>query len=220
MIPMKKALTLILLVLLPLSVAAYTLGRVSVHDPSVVWDPTSQNYYIFGSFRKVAKTTDMMNWTEVASGTDPEGAVGVPWKTSTSDNAMSADAFSTPAITKVTVGGVEKDLPNFDAKAWSAKGTSGTYDITGNLWAPDVIWNSTMNKWCMYMSVNGDNWYSSIVLLTADNIEGPYTYQAPVVISGFTANNYTQTDLPLVIGEGTAFPSRYGSPWVSKAKAG
>ena len=217
---MKKVITLILLVLLPLSVAAYTLGRVSVHDPSIVWEPTSQTYYIFGSFRKVAKTNDMMNWTEVASGTDPEGAVGVPWKVGDNNNAPSADAFSTPAVTKVTVRGEEKDLPAFDAKAWSAKGTSETYDITGNLWAPDVIWNPVMQKWCMYMSVNGNSWYSSIVLLTADHIEGPYTYQAPIVISGFTASNYTETDLPLVIGEEAAFPTRYASPWVSTGKAG
>ena len=104
---MKKHFFLILLALLPISVTAYTLNRVSVHDPSIVWEPNSKTYYIFGSFRKVAKTTDMMNWTEVALGKDPNDdpnwAVGVPWKTSTSDNAMSADAFSTPAVTKVMV---------------------------------------------------------------------------------------------------------------------
>ena len=217
---MKKVITLILLVLLPLSVAAYTLGRVSVHDPSIVWEPTSQTYYIFGSFRKVAKTNDMMNWTEVASGTDPEGAVGVPWKVGDNNNAPSADAFSTPAVTKVTVRGEEKDLPAFDAKAWSAKGTSKTYDITGNLWAPDVIWNPVMQKWCMYMSVNGDGWYSSIVLLTADAIEGPYTYQAPIVISGFyNDDDYKLTDLELVLGqELDALPSRYAAPWAHTSK--
>lgn len=204
-----------------LGAAAYTLNRVSVHDPSVVWEPATRTYYIFGSFREVAKTSDMMNWTRVATGTDNGTAVGVPWKTNTSDNANSANAFSSPAVTKVTVGGVEKDLPNFDAKAWSAKGGNQgneAYDITGNLWAPDVIYNTAMNKWCMYMSVNGDNWYSSIVLLTADNIEGPYTYQAPVVISGFTNDNFKETDLELVIGEQSSLPSRYASPWAATSK--
>ncbi|MCR5158339.1 MAG: family 43 glycosylhydrolase [Prevotella sp.] len=204
-----------------LGAAAYTLNRVSVHDPSIVWEPTTQTYYIFGSFREVAKTSDMMNWTRVATGTDNGTAVGVPWKTNTSDNANSADAFSSPAVTKVTVGGVEKNLPTFDAKAWSAKGGNQgneAYDITGNLWAPDVIYNTAMEKWCMYMSVNGDNWYSSIVLLTADNIEGPYTYQAPVVISGFTNDNFKDTDLELVIGEQSSLPSRYASPWAATSK--
>lgn len=72
---------------------------------------------------------------------------------------------------------------------WSARGTKAgsTYDVSGNLWAPDVIWNEEMGKWCMYMSVNGDNWYTSIVLLTADSLDGNWTYVGPVVYSGFTS---------------------------------
>lgn len=45
---------------------------------------------------------------------------------------------------------------------WSAHG-SNSYNISTNLWAPDVIYNPQMNKWCMYMSVNGDNYYSSML---------------------------------------------------------
>ena len=72
---------------------------------------------------------------------------------------------------------------------WSARGTKAgsTYDVSGNLWAPDVLWNEEMGKWCMYMSVNGDNWYTSIVLLTADSLDGNWTYVGPVVYSGFTS---------------------------------
>ena len=69
---------------------------------------------------------------------------------------------------------------------WAARG-GGSYDISGNLWAPDVIYNKKMGKWCMYMSVNGDNWYTSIVLLTADSLDGNWTYVGPVVYSGFTS---------------------------------
>jgi len=220
---MRKNLILLLLALLPIGASAYTLGRVSVHDPSVVWEPNTSTYYIFGSFREVAKTTDMMNWTRLTLGADPAGAVGVPWKTSTSDNAQSTVAFNTPALAGTTPTGAKKAMPSFDAEAWSAKGGSqgkSEYDVTGNLWAPDVIYNITMNKWCMYMSVNGDNWYSSIVLLTADNIEGPYTYQGPVVISGFTNSDYKDTDLEMVLGEQAALPERYTNPWVSTSKAG
>lgn len=72
---------------------------------------------------------------------------------------------------------------------WSARGTKAgfTYNVSGNLWAPDVLWNAEMGKWCMYMSVNGDNWYTSIVLLTADSLDGNWTYVGPVVYSGFTS---------------------------------
>ena len=201
---MRKILFLMLSALLPICTSAVNLTRVSVHDPSVVWDPASQTYYIFGSHRASAKTTDMMNWT----------AFTAPWATATSNNADPNIAFTTPEVTKVKKGGTEYDF-TFDAIKWSARGgTQGQakYDVTGNQWAPDVIYNKVMNKWCMYLSVNGDNWYSSIILLTADNIEGPYRYQAPVVISGFHVGDvkaYKDTDLEIVIGTQDALPDRY-----------
>ena len=201
---MKKNLILLLLALLPISVAAYTLKRVSVHDPSIVWEPNTQTYYIFGSHRAAAKTKDLMNWTEFKA----------PWKAGSNNNAADNVSFTTPAVTKVKKGGQEYDF-NFDAQAWSKRGNSG-YNIGGNLWAPDVVYNKAMQKWCMYMSVNGDAWFSSIVLLTADNIEGPYTYQAPVVISGFkNGTSYKDTDLEIVIGEQASLPERYnvGNKW-------
>lgn len=91
-------------------------------------------------------------------------------------------------------------------------------NLSGNLWAPDVIWNETMGKWCMYMSVNGNNWQSAIVLLTADNIEGPYTYVDEVVFSGFmegenkgvNAARAAYSDVYKVLGE-NADLKRYSS---------
>ncbi|MBE5940809.1 MAG: glycoside hydrolase family 43 protein [Lachnospiraceae bacterium] len=95
---------------------------------------------------------------------------------------------------------------------WSALGgTQGnsSYKIDGNLWAPDVIYNSTMGKWCMYMSINGDYYYSSIALATADNIEGPYTYAGTVVYSGFdNASQAAMTDYAKVTGTNNV-ASRY-----------
>jgi arabinan endo-1,5-alpha-L-arabinosidase len=62
----------------------------------------------------------------------------------------------------------------------------------------------------MYLSINGDGWYSSIIMLTADNIVGPYRYQAPVVMSGFrSGDSYKSTDLEIVLGEQASLPSRY-----------
>ena len=183
---MRKYLYILLSALVPMSAMAYTLKRVSVHDPSIVWEPVSQTYYIFGSHRAAAKTTDLMNWT----------AFTAPWATATSDNATNGAALA-------------------EAVKWSKRGSTN-YSVDGNMWAPDVIWNKAMNKWCMYLSVNGDNWYSSIILLTADNIEGPYLYQAPVVMSGFhTGTAYKDTDLELVIGTQTSLPGRYavGNGW-------
>lgn len=207
---MKRILFPLLAVLFSVSASAYELKRVGVHDPSVVLDPSTNTYYIFGSHRAVAKTTDLMSWTYVNKGkeTGTTDLVGVAWATANSDNAVSSLAFTTPAVKRVKKGGVEYDFA-FDAQAWSKRGNAN-YDIKGNLWAPDVIYNTAMKKWCMYMSVNGDAWYSSIVLLTADNIEGPYTYQAPVVISGFhTGTAYKDTDLEIVLGTQSSLPERY-----------
>ena len=174
------------------------LKRVSVHDPSVVWDPTTSTYYIFGSHRAAAKCNNMMSWE----------AFTAPWATATSTNADNVDAFTTPQVTKVKKGGVEYNL-NFNALAWSQRG-SASYDVNGNMWAPDVIYNKKMGKWCMYLSINGDFWYSSIIMLTADNITGPYRYQSPVVMSGFRdGDSYKSTDLEIVLGEQASLPSRY-----------
>ena len=205
---MKKILFLMLSALLPMCVSAVNQTRVSVHDPSVVWDPASQTYYIFGSHRDHAKSTDMMNWTKVT----------VPWATATSNNADPNIAFTTPEVTKIKKGGEEYDFA-FDAVKWSARGGAqgqAKYDVTGNQWAPDVIYNKAMQKWCMYLSINGDAWYSSIIMLTADNIEGPYRYQAPVVISGFkNGTEYKDTDLEVVLGSLDVLPDRYktGNKW-------
>ena len=213
---MKKFFILFLLALLPIGMAAYTLGRVSVHDPSIVWDQNSSSYYIFGSHRGAAKTTDLMNWT----------AFTAPWGTSSSVDAANADAFTTNQITSITIGEVVKNFGPFNAYAYSAAIATSSIDgnswgsIDGNMWAPDVIWNPNMEKWCMYLSLNGIQWNSSVILLTADNIEGPYTYQGPIVFSGFNvtdneATSYKKTDLELVLGEQTSLPDRYnkGNSW-------
>ena len=172
---MKKYLYILLSALVPMSAVAYTLNRVSVHDPSIVWEPVSQTYYIFGSHRASAKTTDMMNWT----------AFTAPWATATSTDATNSAALA-------------------EAIKWSKRGST-SYSVDGNMWAPDVIWNKAMNKWCMYLSVNGDNWYSS-----------PYLYQGSVVMSGFhTGTSYKDTDLEKAIGTQASLPSRYavGNKW-------
>ncbi len=183
-----------------------TKKRVSVHDPSVVYDPNSGRYYIFGSHRACAWTSDMQNWTHFSS----------PWKVGGNNNASNDQAFVTPAVTKVPKGGEMVDFPRFNAMEWAAR-TDASYNVNGNMWAPDVLWNPTMQKWCQYLSVNGDRWHSSIILLTSNNVEGPYLYQGPVVISGFYDSQHTwkDTDLELVIGAQNTLPSRYntGNGW-------
>ena len=181
-------------------------ARVSIHDPSVVYNPKDQNYYIFGSHKAGGRTSDMINWY----GSNPV------WGTRTSSNASNSAAFVTPAVKTVKKGGEDVAFPAFNAMNWSAKTDAG-YNVNGNMWAPGVVWNPTMKKFCFYLSVNGNAWHSSIVLLTSDNVTGPYVYQGPVVICGFDngSHSYKDTDLEIVLGTQSTLPARYnvGNGW-------
>lgn len=92
---------------------------------------------------------------------------------------------------------------------WAKQSTNP--DVKDNMWAPDVLWDETMGKWCMYMSINGDNRRSAIVLLTADKVDGDWTYVGPVVYSGFSKGNMGRTDVGKVLGENPDL-TRYQSP--------
>ncbi len=185
-------------------------ARTSVHDPSVVWDAQSKQYYIFGSHRAQARTSDLYRWTYISP--------AIPWGTVVDGAVVSgtanSDAFTHPQVRSLTTAaGKTVTLPDFDAEAWAAMASvNGDYTVDGYMWAPDIIYNPVMKKWCQYLSVDGDNWASSILLLTADDINGPYVYQGPVVIGGFNgknANSYKDTDLEQVIGTQTSLPTRY-----------
>ena len=197
-----------------------SMQRTSVHDPSIVYDETSGYYYIFGSHIATAKTRDLQNWIWV----------NLPWGTVGEDGTVtsgvsSAEAFRTNQTKEITIGGEKVAFGNFDAAGWNCAlpgGEGQTWTMDGNMWAPDIIYNPVMKKWCEYLSLNGPTWNSCIVLLTADHIEGPYVYQGPVVYTGFRNNtderiSFHKTDLELVIGEQQSLPARYdqGESWGS-----
>lgn len=197
---------------------AVSRSRASVHDPSVA-HTTGSTFYIMGSHNGFARSTDnMQSWSGQSNNyygrVDANGRVV---------SCSYADAYSVNQTTEVTalVNGQPTKVPfgPFDAKAWGNADQEG-WNISGNMWAPDLIYNTEMQKWCMYMSVNGDLWHSVIVLLTSSSITGPYVYQGPVVYSGFRNTtipeiNWKKTDLELVIGEQETLPARYnvGNNW-------
>ena len=102
-------------------------------------------------------------------------------------------------------------------RAYNKDSSSG--DWFGYLWAPDVIYNEKLGKYCMYLSANGDDWVSNIVLLTADEVTGPYEYVDSVVYGGFTQNTLSETDVPKVLGT-TTIPERYVKNGVENKKWG
>ena len=200
-------------------------GRIAVHDPSIVMDVTGSTanptYYIYGSHLGRARTNASFNyqkWNIFKTGEENAGT-----SNSLFADVNFKDAYTTHVIKKVKNSkGEEVAFGNFDAHGWQYKGNT----VKGMQWAPDVIYNKTMKKWCMYMSLNGDHWCSSIVCFTSDDLEGPWVYQGPVVFSGFqgtfahnvyaAADDWKHTDLAIATGE-TSLPARYqtGDSWGS-----
>ena len=204
--------------------------RVVCHDPSIVIDditnPASPTYYIYGSHLGRGKTTAAENyqeWTVFKAGEENATATNSLFCNLSGNLVNYSDAYTTHAVTSVKDhAGKTVTFGNFDAHGWQKKGNT----VKGMQWAPDVIYNKTMKKWCMYMSLNGDNWASSIVCFTSDNVEGPWKYQGPVVFSGFlgkyahngyaAADDWKNTDFTIATGE-TSLPERYnvGDKWGS-----
>lgn len=192
------------------STAQVSIKRVECHDPSIFMDdvttgtPESPVYYIYGSHLGNGKTTadlNYINWTAFNQG-----------ETATSANDLFVDNSGKKVLYSNAYG---------DATKWQNKG----FAVKGNQWAPDIIYNKTMKKWCMYMSLNGDHWCSSIVLFTSDRPDGGWKYAGPVVFSGFMGkfehngyaakDDYKHTDLEKAIGEQSSLPARYnvGDKW-------
>ena len=204
--------------------------RVVCHDHSIVIDnitnPASPTYYIYGSHLGRGKTTAAENyqeWTVFKADESNATATNSLFCNLSGTLVNYADAYTTHAVTSVKdYAGKTVTFGNFDAHGWQKKGNT----VKGMQWAPDVIYNKTMKRWCMYMSLNGDNWASSIVCFTSDNVEGPWKYQGPVVFSGFlgkyahngyaAADDWKKTDFTIATGE-TSLPERYnvGDKWGS-----
>lgn len=149
-------------------------NRVGVHDPSIV-KLEDDSYYIIGSHLAAARSSDLGSWTFTANS-----------NAGTKNTTFFNDIYTDLAI----------------PASWSSP-SNANYDLSGNLWAPDIVYNKVMGKYCMYLSINGDSYKSSIVLCTADNIDGPYTYVDTIVYSGFENNDtfsYKKTDAEKVLG--------------------
>lgn len=193
----------------------------SIHDPSVVWDASSQSFYIYGSHYYGAKTKDFQSYTSLTN--------------FYKGGYSSADAYK--AFKKNPTRKVMRTLPgsktseevefgSYDASAFCAtyagvkvgdrEPVTEASWVSGDQWAPDIVYNPNMGKWCYYLSLNGDYWASVIVLMTSDNAEGPFEYQGPVVFGGFNGQtysgkkvNYKDTDLEIVLGNLSSIPTRY-----------
>ena len=171
--------------------------HVTVHDPSIVKGYVAES------------VTAMSTSVEIVGAADDTHTKGVYFIF----GSHLAWAYSWDMVNwTIFYNNINSDYSTLFANEfdWANNGDSA-YAESGNMWAPDVIWNEAMGKWCMYMSINGCSWNSCICMLTADSLYGDWTYVGPVVYSGFNASgtySYTYTDYADVTGD-TSLPSRY-----------
>ncbi len=140
--------------------------KASVHDPSVI--KANGRYYIFGSHMTAAVSDDLRQFASVAKGYNAK-------------NKIYGD-FYTEGNTAFDYAGRKSSL-------------NPTDDRKDHVWAPDVIYNEAMGKYVMYTCASSTWNTSNLCFLTADDIEGPYTYQGALIYSGLTGDNIEATDV-------------------------
>ncbi|MGN0584478.1 MAG: RICIN domain-containing protein [Ruminococcus sp.] len=180
---------------------AEIISRVSVHDPSIIKDPVSNQYYVFGSHIDAAKSSDLQNWRTFTNG------------------------YTTP--NNVEFGDLSENLKKaFDWCGEDLEDCKGGFSV----WAPDVIWNpeyintdGSKGAYVMYFCTSSTYIRSVICYAVSKNIEGPYQFVDTLIYTGFTANDqyvssdtknvnkkYTSTNIDELIASGEV---TYNSDW-------
>ncbi|MFJ5760239.1 lipocalin-like domain-containing protein [Neobacillus sp. NPDC093182] len=149
----------------------------SVHDPSIIKDPKTGTYYVYGSHIDGAKSTDLVNWDRFTNGY------------TTPDNKVYGDLSANLAESFKWAGENDSD-------------SRGGYAV----WAPDVFWNKhyvnedgTKGAYMIYYSVSSTYIRSAIGIAVSKNIEGPFKYVDTIMYSGFT--NYETSDRNSVVNK-------------------
>ncbi len=139
---------------------------VAVHDPSVL--KADGSYYIFGSHMSAAKSSDLTHWE------------------------MIADNYTK---TNPVYGQIYEVADKAFAYAGDKNSLIQTDDKSTHVWAPDVIYNETMGKYCMYYCTSSTWNASNLCFGTADSAEGPYIWQKALIYSGFGSKQLAETDV-------------------------
>ena len=144
--------------------AILTISRVSVHDPSIIM--ANGKYYVFGSHIGVAKSDDLINWTQVSH--DYQNP---------NNNPVYGNLRETFKESFKWAGYDDGDC------------SGGKYAI----WAPDVFYNQdyvwsdgSKGAFMLYYSVSSTWRRSCIGFLVSKRVDGGYVYGDTIVYSGFT----------------------------------
>lgn len=159
--------------LFPVTAAAVqttTPSRVSVEAPSLV--KSGSTYYLFGSGMSDAKSSDLINWTQINS--------------DYSSRDWTNDSF---------YGVVLENLK--ESFLWAGYDDGDYSGGQLNLRAPYVIWNpyyewnddfGSKGAYMLYYSASSTTRRSCIGYAVAKTVEGPYQYVKTILYSGFTTS--------------------------------
>lgn len=157
----------------------------AIHDPSVYRDPVSGKYYSFGSHIRAAVSTNLIGW---------------------SDAAKAGNNYSTMNTL------FAKDYREEFAEPYAFTMPDGAKE---NAWAPDIIYNTSMEKYCMYISIVNGTTKCCIAMAASDKPDGPYEYQGMIVCSGLEedGSDIGKTNVAKALGmtEGEAKASKYAA---------
>lgn len=152
------------------------LKRVTVHDPSIVKDPATGTYYVFGSHMATAKSEDLVNWTQIAK-----------------DYEYPLAGKDDPVYGNV----VENFAESFRWAGYD-DGDCATTESKLAVWAPDVFWDEayewedgSKGAWLMYYTASSTWRRSCIGVAASKTIEGPYAHLDTLVYSGMTSKEGT-----------------------------
>ena len=126
----------------------------AIHDPSVYRDPVSGKYYTFGSHIRAATSTNLIGWSSAAKSGNDYSILSTLFTKEYTEEFAEPYAFT---------------MPN---------------GANQNAWAPDIIYNTSMKKYCMYISIVDGLTKCCIAMAASDKPDGPYAYQGMIVCSG------------------------------------
>ena len=147
-------------------------ARTAVHDPSVI--EVDGVYYIFGSHMMAARSEDLRTWKRISDGYSAENPV---W----------GNLFASGS-------------PVF-AYAGSSASAVPTDDGGFHVWAPDPVYNPVMGKYMLYYCTSSTWNASNLCFGVSDTVEGPYTWQASLICSGFDMDTLAATNVLSVVDE-------------------
>ncbi|MCI9447988.1 MAG: family 43 glycosylhydrolase [Lachnospiraceae bacterium] len=144
-------------------------SRVMVHDPSIL--KADGTYYLFGSHLADAKSTDLMDWTQM----------NFDW------NWREGDSWKNDSV----YGEILKNLA--EPFSWAGYDDGDCKDGGIGVWAPDAIYNpeyvwddQSKGAYMLYYCTTSSWKRSCIGYAVSKTAEGPYKHVDTVIYSGFS----------------------------------